>query len=327
MTLKNFALIGAAGFVAPRHLKAIHDIGGTLQAALDLSDSVGIIDSYFPKAQFFTEFEQFDRCLDVLRRSGSETDYMSICSPNYLHDAHIRFALRSGCDAICEKPLVLNPSDIDALTEMEVETGRRIYSILQLRLHPSIIALREQIVRQANTTPHQVELTYITSRGSWYHSSWKGDESKSGGIATNIGVHLFDMLSYVFGDLKGFTVHHRSASSATGFLEYERAHVRWFLSIDADNLPPEIDPQKRTFRSITVDGDEIEFSNGFTELHTDSYRHILSGNGFGLAEVRPSIQTVAAIRTAPILTSDGDHHPYLPRILSNAERLQDARVN
>lgn len=314
MTKRSYALIGAAGYIAPRHLRAIKETGGVLKAAVDPSDSVGVIDSYFPEARFFTEFERFDRHIDLLRRRGENTDIISICSPNYLHDAHVRFALRSNSDVICEKPLVLNPWNIDGLVNLEADTGRRVFVILQLRLHPAIRALREKILAQSRTIVHDVELTYITSRGLWYYTSWKGDESKSGGIATNIGVHFFDMLSFLFGEIRENIVHHRAVDCAMGFLEYERARVRWFLSINERDLPESVAGKKRTYRSIKVDGEEIEFSEGFTDLHVDSYQCVLSGQGFGLSDVRPSIETVSAIRTKPIERDLGRAHPFVVRL-------------
>lgn len=297
--MKDFALIGAAGFVAPRHLKAIKETGNNLVAAMDKFDSVGIIDSYFPNADFFTEFERFDRHLDKLRRQGKKVDYVSICSPNYLHDAHIRFALRHQADAICEKPLVLNPWNVDALAEIEKETGKRIYTILQLRLHPSIIKLREEVLASDPNKIVDVDLTYITSRGKWYHHSWKGEEAKSGGIATNIGIHFFDMLLWIFGDVAEVRVEKYGADHAAGFLQLNRARVNWFLSINENHLPDEIRLKgKRTFRSLKMNGNEIEFSEGFTDLHTTSYQEILKGNGFGLKEAKPSIELVHRIRVA-----------------------------
>ncbi len=312
--MKNFALIGAAGYVAPRHMKAIKDTGNRLVAALDPSDSVGIIDSHFPEAEFFTEFERFDRHIDKMRRSAESDniDYVSICSPNYLHDSHMRFALRSQADAICEKPLVLNPWNIDGLQEIERDTGRRVHTILQLRLHPAIVALREQVQTRRSDTKHEVDLTYITSRGHWYLQSWKGDTKKSGGIATNIGVHFFDMLHHLFGELQDSKVHANTETHAAGTLEYEHARVRWFLSVDYAYVP---EAQKatgqRTYRSITVDGQEIEFSGGFTDLHTRSYQEILAGRGFGLEENRVAIETVSAIRSATPAPLKGDYHPFL----------------
>ncbi len=299
--MKNFALIGAAGFIAPRHLKAIKDTGNNLVAALDKFDSVGIMDSFFPNADFFTEFERFDRHIEKLKRNGVRLDYTSICSPNYLHDSHIRFALRHGADAICEKPLVLNPWNVDALAELEAETGKKVFTILQLRLHPSIIALREKVLGSPKDKIYDVELKYITSRGNWYHISWKGDVSKSGGIATNIGVHFFDMLTWVFGPVQVVEVESLQNDSAMGYLGLERARVRWSLSINYDHIPDEVKRAgKRTYRTLKTDGEEIEFSDGFTELHTRSYEQILAGNGFGLAEARPSIELVHAIRNAKV---------------------------
>jgi len=295
--MKDFALIGAAGFIAPRHLKAIKDTGNNLVAAMDKFDSVGIIDSYFPQADFFTEYERFDRHLDKLRRQGKKVDYVSICSPNYLHDAHIRFALRHQADAICEKPLVLNPWNVDALAEIEKETGKKIYTILQLRLHPSIIKLREEVLSSDPDKVFDVDLTYITSRGKWYHHSWKGEESKSGGIATNIGIHFFDMLLWIFGNASEVKVDKYEMDHASGFLQLAKARVRWFLSINEDHLPEAVKLKgKRTFRSLQMNGSEIEFSEGFTDLHTTSYQEILKGNGFGLEEARPSIELAHQIR-------------------------------
>jgi UDP-N-acetyl-2-amino-2-deoxyglucuronate dehydrogenase len=295
--VKNFALIGASGFIAPRHLKAIKDTGNTLLAALDRFDSVGILDSYFPNADFFTEFERFDRHIDKLKRTGKEIDYVSICSPNYLHDSHIRFGLRNGADVICEKPLVLNPWNIDALAEIEKETGKKVYNIFQLRLHPSIIALRERIKNDTNNNIHKIDLTYITSRGNWYHNSWKGDANKSGGIATNIGVHFFDMLTWVFGDVEDNIVTKHEDDCASGFLKLKRAEVNWFLSINYNDVPEAEKLQgKRTFRSLTMGDEQIEFSDGFTELHTRSYQEILDGKGFGLEEARKAIEMVSSIR-------------------------------
>lgn len=309
--MKRFALIGAAGFIAPRHMKAIKDTGNILVSALDPKDSVGIIDSYFPDADFFTEFERFDRHIDKLRRIGQGPDYVSICSPNYLHDAHIRFALRSHAGAICEKPLVLNPWNIDALADIEKESGSRLYNILQLRLHPAIQELRRKISSAPRDKVFDVDLTYITSRGHWYQTSWKGDIQKSGGIATNIGVHFFDMLSWIFGDRKASIVHVHDATMAAGYLEFDRARVRWFLSIDARSLPPaEIEKGKRTYRSILIEGEEFEFSEGFTNLHTASYIDILEGGGFGLNEARASIETVHDIRNAQVRGLTGDYHPF-----------------
>lgn len=309
--MTTYALIGASGYIAPRHMKAIRDTGGDLVVAYDPNDSVGILDSHFPDAHFFTEFERFDRHVDKLRRRGERLDYVSIASPNYLHDAHCRFALRSGADVICEKPLVLNPWNIDGLAEVERDMGKRIYSILQLRLHPAIIALRDKF--RNSTKKHTVELTYCTSRGRWYHASWKGDDSKSGGVATNIGVHFFDMLSFVFGKVQNNIAHLRTPERAAGFIECERANVSWFLSVDRNDLPANVQGKKTTYRSITVDGEEVEFSEGFTDLHTRSYEEVLAGNGFGLSEVRPSIEIVSAFRTQPIAPRSGSVHPFAVR--------------
>jgi UDP-N-acetyl-2-amino-2-deoxyglucuronate dehydrogenase len=311
--MSNFALVGAAGFIAPRHMAAIRATGNSLVAALDPADSVGVIDSYFPGSAFFTEFERFDRHIDKLRRGASDerVDYVSICSPNYLHDSHIRFALRSGANAICEKPLVLNPWNIDGLVDAESSSGCRVNTILQLRLHPAIAALRERMEASVpGASKAELDLTYITSRGQWYLYSWKGDEKKSGGIATNIGVHFFDMLHFVFGELQESRVHLHQAVRAAGYLEYERARVRWFLSISAEDLPqPQRSAGQRTFRSIVVDGEELEFSDGFADLHTRSYELILEGKGFGLEASRCAIETVAKIRSARPLGAVGDFHP------------------
>ena len=309
---KNFALIGAAGYIAPRHLKAIKETGNNLVAALDPFDSVGIMDSYFPDADFFVEPERFDRHLDKLRRkdAGKEIHYVSICSPNYLHDAHIRMALRNDADAICEKPIVLNPWNLDLLQELEKESGRRVFTIFQLRLHQSIIALKKEIKAAPADKIYDVDLSYITSRGHWYHISWKGDPEKSGGIATNIGVHFFDMLTYLFGDVKENIVHFSNDDKAAGYLELERARVRWFLSLDINDVPQETRAAgQRTYRSITIDGKEIEFSGGFTDLHTVSYQKILAGEGFGLEDAKPSINTVFHIRNAKPVGLKGDYHP------------------
>ena len=308
----NFALIGASGYIAPRHMKAIKETGNNLLAAVDPSDSVGIIDSFFPKAHFFTEFERFDRHIEKLKYENSiNLDYVSICSPNYLHDAHIRFALRSGADAICEKPLVLNPWNIDKLEKVEEKTGKKIFNVLQLRVHPSIIALRKKVLTQHNDTKHKVELTYITSRGNWYNSSWKGDESKSGGVATNIGVHFFDMLGWLFGKIQTNQVYLREQNSASGYLEFENARVKWFLSTDSEQLPEYIKKNNQTtFRSIKIDDNELEFSGGFTNLHNLVYKDIINGKGYGLAEARTAIEIVENIRTSQKITGNKDYcHP------------------
>ncbi|CAL2094276.1 Gfo/Idh/MocA family oxidoreductase [Tenacibaculum sp. 190524A02b] len=310
--MKNFAMIGVAGYIAPRHLKAIKDTDNKLIAALDKFDSVGVMDSYFPETKFFVEFERFDRHIEKIKRQQDiKLDYVSICTPNYLHDSHIRMALRRGADAICEKPLVLNPWNVDALQDIEKESGNKINTILQLRLHPSIIALKNKIEKENKKEKYDVDLTYITSRGGWYHVSWKGDESKSGGIATNIGIHFYDMLSWVFGDVQENAVHLRENDKSAGYLEFEKARVRWFLSIDEQSLPVGVRLKgQRTYRSITVDGEEVEFSGGFTELHTESYKEILKGKGFGLSEARRSIEMVHEIRNKEIINL-GEKHSFL----------------
>jgi UDP-N-acetyl-2-amino-2-deoxyglucuronate dehydrogenase len=314
---QNFALIGAAGFIAPRHMKAIKDTGNNLIAAVDPFDCVGIIDSYFPEANFFVETERFDRHLDKLRRKGeNKVDYVSICSPNYLHDAHIRLALRNEAHAICEKPLVLNPWNVDALHEIEIETGKNINVILQLRFHPTIIELKKKIENGPKDKIYDVDLTYITSRGKWYYISWKGDVQKSGGVATNIGIHFFDMLSLIFGATRENIVHYSDGNSAAGFLRLERARVRWFMSLDYKTLPDDVKSSgQRTFRSIQVEGEEMEFSGGFTELHTESYKRILAGEGFNLEDARQSIDTVFEIRNASPVGKKGDYHPFLNNLV------------
>lgn len=309
--MKNFGLIGAAGYIAPRHMKAIKETGNVLLAALDPYDSVGIMDSYFPDAAFFTEPERFDRHLDKLRRAGKGMiDYVSICSPNYLHDAHIRMALRNGAHAICEKPIVLNPWNMDGLADIEKETAKRIYTILQLRHHQALVDLKKRIDDGPQDHIYDVDLTYITSRGAWYHRSWKGNQEKSGGVATNIGVHFFDMLTWIFGDVQESLVHQREQDKAAGYLQLRKARVRWFLSINSQYLPQDaIEKKKSTYRSITVDGEEVEFSEGFTDLHTVSYRNILDGNGFGLADARQSILIVEKIRNESLTGIKGEKHP------------------
>jgi UDP-N-acetyl-2-amino-2-deoxyglucuronate dehydrogenase len=310
--MKNFALIGAAGYIAPRHLKAIKDTGNQLIAALDKFDSVGIMDSYFPNADFFTEFERFDRHIEKLKRNQSHLDYVSICTPNYLHDSHIRMALRRGADAICEKPLVLNPWNVYALQDIERESGNKIHTILQLRLHPSIVALKNKVDANKDNKKYDIDLSYITSRGSWYHISWKGDEIKSVGIATNIGIHFYDMLGWIFGEVKEVQVHLREKSRAAGYIEFDKARVRWFLSIDENDLPEEVKSKgQRTYRSITVDQEEIEFSGGFTELHTESYKKILKGNGFGLIDAKPSIEIVHQIRNSELISQSDLKHRFI----------------
>ncbi|MCL6419710.1 Gfo/Idh/MocA family protein [Aestuariirhabdus haliotis] len=315
--MKNFALIGAAGYIAPRHMKAIKETGNNLVAAMDKNDSVGVIDSHFPDADFFVEFERFDRHVDLLKRKGTKIDYVAIASPNYLHDSHIRFALRNGAHAICEKPLVLNPWNIDGLKVVEEETGCRVFNILQLRLHPSIIALKEKVTQELKQHPNKVydiDLTYLTSRGHWFFTSWKGDESKSGGIASNIGVHFYDMLSWIFGSVKHNEVHIKRTDTNAGYLELEHARVRWFLSVHYDYIPEMVKASgQRTYRSITVEGEDIEFSGGFTDLHTLSYQDILSGGGFGLEEARNSIEIVQTIRSAELSTDSENYHDYVAK--------------
>jgi UDP-N-acetyl-2-amino-2-deoxyglucuronate dehydrogenase len=313
--MQSFALMGAGGYVAPRHMKAIKAVGGDLKVIFDPNDSVGVIDSFFPEASFFVEFERFDRHVDKLRRRGERLDYMSICSPNYLHDAHVRFALRSQADAICEKPLVLNPWNIDGLAEMEQETGRKVSTILQLRLHPAICELKRKLA-DSTKNEFEVDLTYITSRGRWYHTSWKGDEAKSGGIATNIGVHLFDLLVHLFGAPRRNVAHLRERERAAGYLECGRAKVRWFLSVDRADIPQASADGNTTFRSISIDGEEVEFSEGFADLHTRSYEEIIAGHGFGLDAVRPSVEIVSAFRVRAIEPRCGERHPLVGRYLA-----------
>jgi len=310
---RNFALIGAGGYIAPRHMRAIRDSGNRLVAAVDKSDSVGILDSFSFDVSFFTEFERFDRHAEKLKRMGADKrlHYVSICSPNYLHDAHIRFALRIGADAICEKPLVLNPWNLDALAEMEKETGKKIYNILQLRVHPAIIALKEKILNDTRPTKHNIDLAYITSRGNWYFTSWKGDLHKSGGVATNIGVHFFDMLMWIFGGVRHHEVHLADDRKMAGFLELEKANVRWFLSVDSEDLPESVSSAgKTTYRSLSLDGEEFEFSEGFTDLHTVVYRDILAGRGFGIEDARASINLVYELRNS-VPVRCGNCHPFV----------------
>jgi UDP-N-acetyl-2-amino-2-deoxyglucuronate dehydrogenase len=308
--MKNFALIGAAGYIAPRHMQAIRDTGNDLVAALDPFDSVGIIDSHFPNADFFVEFERFDRHIDKLKREGKKLDYVSVCSPNYLHDAHCRFGLRHGADVICEKPIVLNPWNIDALEDIEKETGQNIYNILQLRLHPSVIELKKKIEAAPKDKIFDIDLTYLTSRGNWYYTSWKGDKEKSGGIASNIGVHFYDMLMWIFGSVKQNIVHIHTHDRAAGYLELERARVRWFLSINYDVIPEHVKATgARTYRALTIEGEEFEFSGGFTELHTRSYEDVLSGAGFRIGEARKAIELVHDIRHKVPVGVLGEYHP------------------
>jgi UDP-N-acetyl-2-amino-2-deoxyglucuronate dehydrogenase len=313
--MKNFALVGAGGYIAPRHMKAIRDTGNKLVAALDPADSVGILDSYSFDVAFFTEFERFDRYAEKLRRKSEaeRIHYVSICSPNYLHDAHMRFALRIGADAICEKPLVLNPWNLDGLKELEQETGKKIYNILQLRVHPAIIALRDRIQNDGRTAKHEIDLSYITSRGGWYFSSWKGDCHKSGGVATNIGVHFFDMLMWIFGSLQRQEVHLSTDGTMAGYLELEKANVRWMLSVDRNTLPEAVKAEgKNTYRLLSLNGEAFEFSEGFTDLHTIVYKEILAGNGYGLDDARASIELVHDLREAPVTAGTPEtRHPIL----------------
>jgi UDP-N-acetyl-2-amino-2-deoxyglucuronate dehydrogenase len=312
--MKRFALTGVAGYIAPRHLQAIHDTGNQLVAAMDPHDSVGILDRYFPHASFFTEFERFDRHLERLKRDPSRDaiDFLSICVPNYLHDAHIRLALRVGANALCEKPLVANPWQLDALQELESEYPGKVYTILQLRVHPALIELKKKLDLLPKDKRHQVSLSYITSRGPWYQYSWKGDEDKSGGIATNIGIHFFDMLSWFFGAVKDKEVYLSEELRMSGMLELENADVNWYLSIDRSDLPEEaVAKGQPTYRSITIDGEEVEFSGGFTDLHTVMYQETVAGRGFGMEHARPSIELVHALRTMPIAQHIRHGHPFL----------------
>lgn len=316
-SLKNFALIGAAGYIAPRHMRAIKDTGNILSCAYDINDSVGIIDSISPASEFFTEFERFyDHAWGLKRSAGKGLDYISICSPNYLHKSHIAAGLRLGCDVICEKPLVPTVNMLDELTQIESETGARLYNILQLRHHKAILDLKKQVASGPRDKKYEVDLTYITSRGRWYMESWKGDPRKSFGVATNIGVHFYDMLQFVFGKLQRNVVHFTNDYKAAGYLEYENARVRWFLSIDADDLPDSVKGKKPTYRSITCDGVEIEFSEGFTDLHTVSYQAILNGKGYGIEDARHCVETVETIRNmVPVSAQNGDGHPFLAQLL------------
>jgi len=304
---KNFAIIGVAGYIAPKHLKAIKETGNNLVAAYDPHDTVGILDSYGDDVDFFTEFERFDRYAEKHKRnpkSEKKIDYITICSPNYLHDAHIRFGLRIGANVICEKPLVLNPWNVDPLADLEKETGRRVYNILQLRVHPSIIELKKRISNEYSGKKYNIELSYITARGNWYQNSWKGDVNKSGGIASNIGIHFFDMLMWIFGDVIKKEVYYNTTKKMAGFIELEKAEVNWFLSTDKKDLPDKNKIENKAFRSITINGEEIEFSSGFTDLHTVVYQDILQGGGYGLEDAKPSIQLVNDVRnttaTSPI---------------------------
>jgi len=316
--MKRFALIGAAGYIAPRHMRAIKDTGNELSCAYDINDSVGIIDSLSPQSEFFTEFERFyDHAWRLKRDQGQALDFVSVCSPNYLHQSHITAGLRLGCDVICEKPLVPTAAMLDDLAITERETGKRLFNILQLRHHQAIIDLKNKVQGGVQDHKHEVELTYITSRGKWYMESWKGDPRKSFGVATNIGVHFYDMLHFIFGKLQRNVVHFVNESKAAGYLEYENARVRWFLSIDANDLPDSVKGKKPTYRSITCDGAEIEFSEGFTDLHTVSYQAILDGKGYGIEDARHCVETVETIRTlSPGRAQNGEGHPFLARLLS-----------
>jgi len=314
---KNFALIGVAGYIAPKHVKAIKDTGNNLIATLDPFDSVGFLDSFFPEADYFSEFERFDRHIDKLKRNGVNIDYVSICSPNYLHDSHIRFALRNGSDAICEKPVVLNPWNVDALIDKEKETGKKVYTILQLRLHPDIVKLKQHVENTFNSKIYDIELTYITSRGKWYYFSWKGDVQKSGGITTNIGIHFFDMLIWIFGNVVETKTYLLRNDKASGFIRLDKARVKWFLSLDYNDLPEcAKNLGKRTYRSIKLNNEEIEFSDGFTDLHTESYKHILAGKGFGLNDAKHSIDLCYKIRNSEVEPLSEYYHPYCIKYLN-----------
>ena len=318
MSIKRFALIGASGYVAPRHVQAIKATGNSLVAATDPHDNVGFLDAFYPNAAFFTEFERFDRYMDKLKNQNKEIDFVSICSPNHLHDSHIKSALRWGADAICEKPLVLNPWNINALEKVEKESGKKIWNILQLRCHPSIIALKKKVDATNPQKVFDIDLTYITSRGLWYYTSWKGQSEKSGGIATNIGVHFFDILSWVFGDVKENIVHIHTHDRAAGYMEFQKARVRWFLSINGEVLPDEIKAKKqRTFRSINIEGEELEFSDGFTDLHTLVYKDILKGNGYGIEAARKAIDIVNKVRTLTPIGLKGAYHPFAKKKIFN----------
>jgi UDP-N-acetyl-2-amino-2-deoxyglucuronate dehydrogenase len=316
--MQNFAMIGIAGYIAPRHLQAIKDTNNNLVAVMDTHDSVGILDGYFQDVSFFTEFERFDRHAEKLKRESEvgRINYVTICSPNFLHDAHIRFALRIGADAICEKPLVLNPWNLDALEELEGIFSKKVNTILQLRVHPALMQLKENTRNKKSKTKKEVILTYITSRGLWYHFSWKGMKEKSGGIATNIGIHLFDLLIWLFGDAQNSEVYYSDPYKIGGFLELKEANVRWFLSLDRNDLPQKvIEDKKQTFRSITVDGEEIQFNEGFTDLHTKVYEKTLAGNGFGIKDARPSINLVYNIRNAPVIPKQENMHANIKKVL------------
>jgi UDP-N-acetyl-2-amino-2-deoxyglucuronate dehydrogenase len=311
--MKRFALIGSAGYIADRHMKAIKETGNELVCALDKYDVMGKMDSWFPDAEFFLEIENLDKYMDDIRREGKPVDYVSICTPNYMHPSHIRFALRNGAHAICEKPLVVYPNDMHIIKDIEAETGKRVYTILQLRYHPAIVALKKEIEVGGNRM-YDIDLSYITTRGKWYLKSWKGDISKSGGVATNIGIHFFDMITWIFGRVKENIVHQYTPDKAAGFLQLEKARVRWFLSLDYHDLPiAATEKGMRTYRSITVDGKEIEFSGGFTDLHTVTYQNILQGNGYGIDDARESIELTDYVRNAVPSGLTGDYHPFLKK--------------
>jgi UDP-N-acetyl-2-amino-2-deoxyglucuronate dehydrogenase len=295
--MKNFVLIGVAGYIAPRHLQAIKETGNNLLAAVDKHDSVGILDKYFPDCNFFTEFERFDRHCEKVKRSGVYIDYVVVCSPNYLHDAHIRFGLRIGADVICEKPVVINPWNVEALIEMEKESGRKVNCILQLRLHPTIVALKKKVEEENRKEKYDIDLKYITVRGNWYHNSWKGEESKSGGIVANIGIHFFDFLVWIFGNVNENIVIEHNSKNASGNLILQKANIKWMLSIEANKLPNEIKQQgKNTYRALSINGEEIEFNDGFSELHTQSYMEILNAKGFSLEDTKDGIQITHSLR-------------------------------
>ena len=313
--MKNFAIIGASGYIAPRHMQAIKQTNNNLVAAYDTYDGIGIIDSFFPEAKFFIELGRFDRYVDKLRNDKkNKIDFISVCSPNYMHDSHIRFSLNSGCDSICEKPLVLNPWNLERLMEIEQSSKQKIYSILQLRLHPSIIELKKFVSNELmiNNKKFEIDLTYITSRGNWYFTSWKGNEEKSGGICTNIGIHFFDMLNWVFGEFQESSLHYKSVDTMAGYLEFKNARVRWYLSVNKNNLPESVlMKNKTTYRSISVNNREIEFSDGFTDLHTESYINILNNQGFGLNDALPSIEIVSKLRSMNVSSNHADKHPFI----------------
>ena len=316
--MKNFAITGVAGYVAPRHLQAIKDTGNRLVAAVDPHDSVGILDRYFNDVSFFTEFERFDRHLETLKRNipGEKIDYLSICSPNNLHDAHIRLALRLGANAICEKPLVINPWNLDVLKELEEESVSKVFTVLQLRLLPSLIKLKKELLAKRNSKKYDVELTYITPRGLWYSYSWKGNPERSGGVSTNIGIHFFDLLLWLFGNEHKCEVHISNSSRAGGFIELENANIKWFLSLDKNDIPAHVKEINSTFRSITVDNEEIEFSTGFTDLHTRVYENILDGNGYGIEDARASIELAYKIRNAAPVKNSDYLHPIVKKLLN-----------